>query len=350
MSAIKNETALLLTAAHKRFDDAIAMNDVHLNVRSSDILALVGPSGCGKTTLLRSIAGLTGLDSGTIHLAGILVDDSKRRIPPEKRQVGLVFQEHSLFPHLTVLENIAFGIRDTSRSAIRTRTNEALELVKLELFANRYPHELSGGERQRVALARALAPRPTLMLLDEPFANLDPNLRGELRHDVIDALRETQTPAVLVTHDQNEALASGDRVAIMRSGEIQQQGNPDTVFHEPRNRFVAAFMGEASFLPLVITPSGASTLLGPVSIDSGKDLRPGCAMVRPDDLIFTADPSGDSVIHAREFRGMNWNYQITLSDGTVVSCSSSHRQQLEVGTRGRITLAPGHNQVLVNED
>ncbi len=342
--------ALAVIGARKRFDDTMAVDDVDLKVMNSDILALVGPSGCGKTTLLRTIAGLTGLDSGTIHLAGTVVDDSKRRLPPENRHVGLVFQEHSLFPHLTVLDNVAFGIRDASRRDTQARASEALELVRLGRFGARYPHELSGGERQRVALARALAPRPMLMLLDEPFASLDPNLRGKLRRDVIGALRETQTAAVFVTHDQGEALASGDRIAVMRAGRIEQQGEPDNVFHQPRNRFVAAFMGEASFLPVTNNSHGPSTVLGPIEFGPDCQSRPGLAMVRPDDVVFVADASGDASVTAAEFRGTTWNYTITVPDGTAVMASRPHLDRLDVGTRGRVTLVPGHRQVAIHED
>ena len=219
-------------------------------VGDHELVALVGPSGCGKSTLLRLAAGLAALDSGEIRIGGDVVDDGVRRVEPEHRRAGLVFQEHALFPHLSVADNITFGLRGVSRAARAARCEHWLGVIGLAGHGDRYPHELSGGERQRVALARALAPEPRLVLLDEPFASLDPNLRARLRTDIVDVLRSTGTPALFVTHDQAEALSVGDRVAVMRAGRIEQDGPPDDVYHRPANRFVAAFMSAATFLPV----------------------------------------------------------------------------------------------------
>ncbi len=341
--------ALVVDGAVKRYDSTTAIDGISLALTNSDILALVGPSGCGKSTLLRSIAGLTHLDEGSIRINGVLVDDSKRRVPPEKRTIGLVFQEHTLFPHLSVIENVMFGIRDVSRKAARQRASEALTVVELTGFHDRYPHELSGGERQRVALARALAPRPALMLFDEPFASLDPNLRTQLRHDVIGALRATGTPAVFVTHDQDEALAVGDQLAVMRAGRIEQTGPPPNVFHEPANRFVAAYLGEASFLPISDGGAGPVTALGPVAVESD-DVGADVAMVRPDDVRFILDPDGEAVISAIEFRGVTWSCSITLADGTTVVSNRSHVDSVTVGARGRVEMMPGHPQIPIPAD
>ncbi len=330
---------LRLTAATKRFGSTVAVDGVDLEVADGEILALVGPSGCGKTTLLRSIAGLVGLDDGRIELAGEVVDDGRRQLPPERRSVGLVFQEHSLFAHLSVLDNVRFGIRDAGRGEATARARAALELVELAHLADRFPHELSGGERQRVALARALAPRPRLMLFDEPFASLDPNLRTQLRRDVLQALRTTGTPAVFVTHDQTEALAIGDRVAVLRAGRIQHVGAPYEVFHTPRSRFVAAFMGDASFLPV----ADGHTALGP--IDTTADL----AMVRPDDVDFTGDREGDTEVTSVEFRGERWICTLRLPDGTELIANRSHLAPVAVGDRGRVALVPGHRLVPITD-
>ncbi len=348
-SANGDTPALVVDGAVKWYESTTAIDGISLELTNSDILALVGPSGCGKSTLLRSVAGLTHLDRGSIRINGVLVEDSKRRVPPEKRNVGLVFQEHTLFPHLSVIDNVMFGIRNTAKKAARERASEALAVVELSGFHDRFPHELSGGERQRVALARALAPRPALMLFDEPFASLDPNLRTQLRHHVIGALRATETPAVFVTHDQNEALAVGDRLAVMRAGRIEQIGTPPVVFHEPANRFVAAYLGEASFLPISDGASGPTTALGPVSTRwdvNGAEV----AMVRPDDVVFVPDPEGDATITAVEFRGVTWSCSVALADGTTIVSNRSHVDPVEVGDRGRIEIMPGHPQIPIPGD
>lgn len=341
----RSTPALEIVDAAVSYRGVRAIDGVDLRVSGSEIVALVGPSGCGKTTLLRAVAGLVGLDHGSIRVNGELVDDGHRRLPPERRRIGLVFQEHSLFPHLTVLDNVTFGIRDAAKADTVARGRAALDVVELAGHADRYPHELSGGERQRVALARALAPRPALMLFDEPFASLDPNLRVQLRRDVIGALRSTGTPAVFVTHDQHEALAIGDRIAVLRAGRLQQVASPSAVFHAPANRFVAAFMGDASFLPVVDSPAGRSTVFGPLATERGHDAT--VAMVRPDDVTFVDDPAGDAHVEAVEFRGSVWSCSIVLADGCRVTAQRSHLDPPTVGAVGRAELVPGHRPVPV---
>lgn len=334
--------ALRARAVTKRFDDTVAVDAVSFDLAPAELLALVGPSGCGKSTLLRLIAGLLAADGGTIELGGRLVDDGHEHIPPERRHVGLVFQEHALFPHLTVGDNVAFGIR--KQPDADARVAHVLELVGLAQYRHRYPHELSGGERQRVALARALAPRPTLMLLDEPFASLDPNLRAQIRADVVRVLRAEGTPAVFVTHDQSEALAIGDRVAVMRSGAVLQLGTPEQVFHQPGSRFVASFMGEASYLSI----DGDRCELGPIGATG--QVAPGTvAMVRPDDVTFELDDHGDAEIVDAEFRGSTWCYSLRLGSGSVVRSTRNHLLRVPVGARVRATITPGHCPVLVTD-
>lgn len=334
-------TALRVSGVSKRFDGTIAVDDVSFELGEHELLALVGPSGCGKSTLLRAIAGLQPIESGSIELGGRVADDGRHVVPPEDRRVGLVFQEHALFPHLTVAGNVGFGVRDGSRAE---RVAEMLGLVGLSGYDARYPHELSGGERQRVALARALAPRPELLLLDEPFASLDPNLRARVRDDVAAILRSTRTPAVIVTHDQNEALAVGDRVAVMQTGRIVQVGSPEQVFHTPENRFVAAFMGEASFLPW----GEAAQIDG---VEANGDRSSGSvAMVRPDDLTFVAGDSGSATIVEAEFRGSSWCYTLELASGATVRSLKTHLERFEVGAAVVPSMRPGHDPVAVVDD
>lgn len=336
--------ALRVHDVSKRFGDVLAVDGVSLDVDEAQLLALVGPSGCGKSTLLRMIAGLIPCESGRIELGGTVVDDGHRSLPPEQRRVGLVFQEHALFPHLTVAKNIGFGVRTDGR-ARSDRVAEMLHLVGLDSYGERYPHELSGGERQRVALARALAPDPALMLLDEPFASLDPNLRAQVRGQVVEVLRSTATPAVFVTHDQAEALAVGDRIAVMNRGRALQIDDPDTVFHRPVNRFVAGFMGDADFMTAGQF-RGTVPSAGDVLTDVTDERS---VMVRPDDIGFVTDPAGSArVVHA-EFRGSTWCYTLELPDGSTVRSIRQHVDPVSIGARVTATLVSGHRPIVVDD-
>ena len=343
--------ALQVDHATKSFGTTVAVDDVDLTLDDGELLALVGPSGCGKSTLLRLVAGLLAVDAGTIRIGDTTVDDGQRTVDPERRHIGLVFQEHALFPHLTVAQNVAFGLRSLGRAERDDRRARWLGMVGLGSYGRRYPHELSGGERQRVALARALAPEPQLMLLDEPFASLDPNLRAQIRADVVELLRVTGTPAVFVTHDQTEAMATGDRVAVMRAGRIEQLGRPTDVFHRPGTRFVAGFMGDASFLPIARDAATAMTELGTVDVPAGcNGGGPAVAVARPDDITFEADEDGTAEIVGSEFRGPIWLYSVRLASGTIVLSSRSHLVRTAVGTRVHATLVPGHRLVAVPDD
>jgi iron(III) transport system ATP-binding protein len=341
---------LVVEGLVKRFGDVRALDGVSLSLHPGELMAVVGPSGCGKSTLLRTVAGLATPDRGRVDLGGRTVEDGTTRLPPEGRGVGLVFQEHALFPHLTVADNVGFGLRD--RAAGRGRVGEMLELVGLPNHGGRYPHELSGGERQRVALARALAPRPALMLFDEPFASIDHNLRVRLRNDLLAALRATATPSLFVTHDQAEALAVGDRIAVMRRGRVVQVDRPAVVFHQPIDRFVANFMGEASFLPISNGSFPPESLLGPVEEpgpgpDGAADRTGMQAMVRPDDLRFTSDAQGSATVEGAEYRGSAWLLTVRLNQGSTVLVAASHLDAPTIGSRGRVTMVDGHRQVAV---
>src|SRR5918995_5349135 len=235
----------------KRYKNTVAVKSCDLQVASGNILALLGPSGSGKTTLLRLIAGFERPDGGMIVINGRTVIDMDRSVwvAAEDRGVGMVFQDYALFPHLTVAQNVGFGLRNLSRTERRRRVEELLRLTELTHYADRYTHQLSGGQQQRVALARALAPRPGVVLLDEPFNGLDPDLRPQMRREVARILRHLHTAAVLVTHDQEEALGMADQVAVIRIGELQQVGTPEDIYYCPTTPFVANFVGHADFIP-----------------------------------------------------------------------------------------------------
>jgi iron(III) transport system ATP-binding protein len=332
--------ALRVVDVSKHFGATTAVDHVSFELAEHELLALVGPSGCGKSTLLRMLAGLFETESGSITLGGVVVDDGRRALPPERRRVGLVFQEHALFPHLSVAGNVGFGVRDGDE---RARVAEMLALVGLADYGARYPHELSGGERQRVALARALAPKPALMLLDEPFASLDPNLRARIREDVVRILRHTGTPGVFVTHDQAEALAIGDRIAVMHAGRIVQLDEPERVFHAPASRFVAAFMGEADF----VTRSEAGALADEGWVAATAEAT---VMLRPDDITFTVEPGGTARVTEAEFRGSVWCYTLELAGGATVHSVRSHLDHVEIGSRVSPRVRPGHQPVVVPDD
>jgi iron(III) transport system ATP-binding protein len=343
--------ALEVSGVAKSFGSTRALIDVELDVADGELLALVGPSGCGKSTLLRVVAGLAAADRGEVRIGGRLVEDGSRRADPEQRDVGLVFQEHALFPHLTVSQNIMFGLRALSRPERQRRADHWLATIGLPGTRDRYPHELSGGERQRVALARALAPQPRLMLLDEPFASLDPNLRSHIRADVVHLLHETGTAAVFVTHDQSEALAIGDRIAVIRAGRIEQLGTPVDVFHHPANRFVAGFMGEARFL--VIEPATNMTELGPAGLRR-QESTPGLLVVRPSDVQIHCKEAPPYAVQAKvietEFHGATRVYELSLPSGALVRSEQPYDIELHLGDTVYVSLTTGHHASVADTD
>lgn len=339
-------TVLALTSVTKRYRDVVAVDQVSVEVQRGELLAVLGPSGCGKSTLLRSVAGLVRIDGGRVMVSDHEVAGPRTWVPPERRSVGVVFQDSALFPHLSVADNIAFGLgrRDPSRTE---RTREMLTLVGLESMARRFPHELSGGEQQRVALARALAPGPSVVLLDEPFSHLDRNLRVHVRDETVAVLRAAGATAVLVTHDQEEALAVGDRIAVMRSGRLEQVDRPETVFHRPASRFVATFMGEADFVrgSFVRESLGAdrvATALGDLRVFPGPASGPVEVMVRPHDLALAADQRGSGTVTRTEFRGATVSHDVRLDDGTLLRAAQPHTAPLVVGTRVTVRVVGDH--------
>ncbi|MCP4357356.1 MAG: ABC transporter ATP-binding protein [Chloroflexi bacterium] len=329
---------------YKSFDNQPIVQGISFLVAPGQILALLGPSGCGKTTSLRLIAGFEQLDRGRIEIDGRLVADSNTHIPPEKRRAGIVFQDYAIFPHLSVAENVGFGLPRRVRAE---RTAEMLDFVGLAGLGERMPHELSGGQQQRVALARALAPQPAVLLLDEPFSNLDAALREEMRQDVRRLLKESGTTAVFVTHDQEEALFMGDEVAVMNQGRIEQLGTPEHIFHRPRTRFVAEFLGHTDFVPGIVTPQGIETPMGlrpqKVNLPLGSRVE---LVSRPDDVQLVKDENGNGRVTSRQFIGIAFIYEITLNDGTIVHSWQSHLTYLAEGTAVQATFGDEHDLVL----
>jgi iron(III) transport system ATP-binding protein len=329
----------------RRFDPASppAVDRLSLDVAQGEILTLLGPSGSGKTTVLRLVAGFERPDEGEVWIAGRCVAGNGVWVPPEARGVGMVFQDYALFPHLTVEENVAFGLHCVQRIQRPRRIREALELVGMTAFAGRYPHELSGGQQQRVALARALAPQPFAVLLDEPFSNLDADLRAQLREEVRGILKQTGTSAIFVTHDQHEALLLGDRVGVLREGRLEQVDVPERIFHAPRTRFVARFFGRADFLPARVTPQGVQTEVGLLPqrppLGNGADVE---VLVRPDDVAIAPAADGAGVVVRRLFQGGTVLYCVELPSGRRVHSLQPHTVRLEPGARVAVRLDPGH--------
>ncbi len=352
--------AVALSGVGKTFGQTVAADGVDLQVLPGELVTLIGPSGCGKSTVLRLLAGLERPDSGSILLAGSEVAGPRRFVAPERRRVGLVFQDHALFPHLTVASNVGFGLDRLSRSERAGRVAEVLALVRLGDLAARYPHELSGGEQQRVALARALAPGPTVVLLDEPFSSLDETLRAQVRAELVGVLRETRTTAVLVTHDQTEALSVGDRVVVMRAGRVEQEDTPQGVFERPATRFVASFMGDADFLPahvhdaLLTCEIGiVSTLPGWGGVDTDVEvvLRPHEVALRSLEVP-VAEPggTGEGVVTAVEYHGAFVLHTVRLASGRSVRSWQPHAVRHPVGSRVTASVVPGITPTLLSGD
>ncbi|NND85690.1 MAG: ABC transporter ATP-binding protein [Acidimicrobiia bacterium] len=318
----------------RAFGDAKALNGFSLDVEEGAILCLVGPSGCGKTTALRVLAGFDQPDAGRVEIRGRAVVDGTSSVPPERRSVGMVFQDYALFPHLTVEANIRYGLG----SAQRNRVGEVLELTGLEGMGNRMPHELSGGEQQRVALARALAPRPDAILLDEPFSNLDASLRDRMRREVRRILNDAGTTAVLVTHDQEEALAVADTVAIMREGAVLQVGSPTEVYERPATPWVAGFLGDSVGLDGHVSGGRVTTLLGSF-LYRGPLEGPVEVMVRPEWIEPTPDESGEVVVVDREFYGHDQMLLLELPGGTRLISRVGPRPSFELGESVRVKVS-----------
>lgn len=327
-----------------------AIRDISFSAHEGEILCLLGPSGCGKTTILRAIAGFEPVRAGQIFLSGRLVSSSSETIPTETRRVGMVFQEYALFPHLRVADNIAFGLRHLSRAERRARVQEMLRLTGLEGFERRYPHELSGGQQQRVALSRALVQNPVLLLLDEPFSNLDPDMAGRMRQELHDLLRRTSTTTILVTHDHDEAFAMADRIAVLNQGMLEQLDSPEVIYHLPATRFVADFVGQADFITGQVRQGLVHTELGefPNTINCAEESKV-VVMIRPDDIQLMPNKSAEPMIVARLFRGSENLYTIRLPSGQMVHSSESSTSVYQEGTAVELRLSATHTVVFPAE-
>ena len=304
--------------------------DVSLHAPAGSITVLLGPSGCGKTTLLRAIAGLERPRSGTVRLGDVQVSGPETWVPPQRRNVGMVFQDPALFPHLTAASNIAFGLRRAERAARDARVMELLELVEMREFADRLPGSLSGGQQQRIALARSLAPKPAVLLLDEPFSALDANLRTQLRGEVARILHEVGVTTVFVTHDQDEAFVMGDIVGVMHEGRLRQLGTPEELYGRPTDQWVAEFVGEANVLPATAADGIALTALGRVPLADSAATGAVTVLIRPEDVAVGTDGEPGVVEHL-DFYGHDARVSIRLLDGTMVSARVRSRAGLHIG-------------------
>ncbi|WP_336135851.1 ABC transporter ATP-binding protein [Natronomonas amylolytica] len=338
LSVPETETTVLeLDGIEKSYNDTNVIGDLSLSVRDGELLTLLGPSGCGKTTTLRLIAGLERPDGGIVRIDGEAVS-GPTFVAPEDRDVGVVFQEFALFPHLSARENIAFGIQEWDDEEREARVDELLELVGLKTHGEKHPEELSGGQQQRVALARSLAPEPSVLLLDEPFSNLDVDLRVEMREEVRSILKKAGVTAISVTHDQEEAMSISDRVAVMSEGGLEQVGTPEDVFQQPKSRFVAGFLGHASFVSGRVTEGCVETGVGCVPLDRVNGLSEEYIgsqidlMVRPDDVrAEPAEPAeaNGEVVH-RRYLGPTVLYRVEIDTGDVVGCMHNHADEVSL--------------------
>jgi len=332
--------ALSCRGVSRRFGPTLAVDAVDLDVPAGSFTSLLGPSGCGKTTLLRIVAGLERPDTGTVAVDGREVDGPSGHVAPEDRSVGMVFQAHALFPHLDVGRNVAFGLRRLDRAARTRRVREVLELVGLVGLEARMPSQLSGGQQQRVALARALAPSPSLLLLDEPFSSLDAALRASVREEVRAILHAAGQTALLVTHDQEEALSITDRVGVMFDGRLHQVADPETLYREPATREVASFVGDADLVAgtraasfMVDTPFGRLPTASPVTSDRVT------VVVRPESVVLRAAADGEATVRHVTFFGHDTLVEVTLEDGTTLRSRTGPAVRLERGQRVRATVA-----------
>lgn len=310
--------------------------ELSFSLNDGTIGCLLGPSGCGKTTVLRTIAGFESPTMGQVLISGQIVSDRNINLPTEKRNIGMVFQDFALFPHITVADNIRFGLKSWSFIEQQARISELLAMIGMPTLAKAYPHQLSGGQQQRVALARAMAPKPSILLLDEPFSSMDVELREQLAREVRHILKQENITAILVTHDQNEAFAMADEICVMNEGRIQQHDSAYNLYHKPVNRFVADFIGEGVMVPgMVVGGNTVNTELGNIHGLVPQGCKPGChvdVLIRPDDIVHDDDSAETAVVVERAFRGSDFLYTLKMPSGIEV-----------------LSLVPSHHDHKINE-
>ncbi|NNC78771.1 MAG: ABC transporter ATP-binding protein [Acidimicrobiales bacterium] len=309
--------------------DINVLQQINLVAEAGSRLAILGPSGCGKTTLLRVIAGLQSIDRGEVSVAGTVVAGSSVHVPPENRNIGMVFQDWALFPHLTVMQNILFGLPRAQRKSPPPEVRALLDMVGIADLADRNPGSLSGGQQQRVAVARALAPRPAVLLLDEPFSSLDTSLRVDVRTEVAELLKLLGVTSIFVTHDQDEAFVLGEHVAVMRDGNVVQSATPAELYARPTDRWLANFVGEADTITGVASGTVAQTDLGPIPLH---DAANGTVdvLVRPEEIRLRA--GGDSHVTRVEFFGHDTLYGVATAGGDVLRSRMTGSPKFDVGT------------------
>lgn len=333
-----------LSAAYDK--NTTVVSDINFSLDEGEIGCLLGPSGCGKTTILRAISGFQAIGTGAIELAGKALSTPKTMLAPERRGVGMVFQDHALFPHLTLANNVSFGLSKLTKAEQIAQTKKMLELVGMHDFHDAYPHEISGGQSQRVALARALAPEPTLLLMDEPFSNLDTALREGLGYEVRRLLKETGITAIMVTHDQHDAFALGDKIGVIADGQLKQWGTSFDLYHAPQSRFVANFIGDGLFVEgKVVDETTVDTgfgkvrgeLVNPINIGTKVDL-----LIRPDDVRYNPNGTIQGVVSRKAFKGAQTLYTVNTESGeSLMSLVSSH-DDYEVGDEISLEIDADH--------
>ncbi len=322
------------------------VSDVSFALAEGEIGCLLGPSGCGKTTLLRTIAGFQAPSAGSIHIAGETMATEKQQTSPEHRRIGMVFQDLALFPHMNVRRNVAFGMRGTKKSVVSQRVDELLELVGLQSYANSYPHQLSGGQQQRVALIRAMAPRPPVLLLDEPFSSQDTERRVQLAHEVREILKHDGITAMLVTHDQYEAFAIADHIGVIKDGGLCQWDNAYDLYHKPQDRFVADFIGEGVFVcGNTLENNRIQTELGIIEGELSNRFEVGTQielLVRPDDILHDDTSPTRATVIAKDFRGADHLYTLRMPGSTRLLCLAPSHHNHAVGEQFGVRLKLDH--------
>ncbi|GLP97359.1 ABC transporter ATP-binding protein [Paraferrimonas sedimenticola] len=324
---------LSVTKVSSQYQDKTVLDHLCLTVESGEILALLGPSGCGKTTLLRAICGLQPISSGKICVGERLLSSVDFMLPSEQRGLGMIFQDYALFPHLSVADNIGFGLKSLKKVERQQRVAEMLELVKLDGLGERFPHELSGGQQQRVSIARALAYKPDVLLLDEPFSNIDAQVRSQLMQEIREILKQQRVTAIFVTHSKDEAFEFADRLALFKQGRIVQTGTPEQLYFQPAEPYVAEFLGQGNYLEAevhsenqVVTPLGLVTSSRKLAAAQGEHMR---LLLRPQQIQLAPSEQGPAVIRERRFLGNYCYYTVELAEHKLQV--RSQQTQLELG-------------------